>query len=337
MKNRMFGVLMCSTLLLFGCGSDPLDVDASSVKVELDYLNLDSALYHTPNSQREDLLGILASDYSDIIDYQTAYCFRVGLNPVTSMESDLQEFYSNPYVERLEKQIGKKFNDLPKRHEAITDGFKHIKFHLPNAKLPSGVIFTNSYFASSAFCTEENICMGLERYLGERSPVIKELPSEQFPQYIKRAFNDNYLERDAVCAWILTHIVPEKEDAYTIEAIVNWGKVLYLTEAAFPDKEQHEILRYTQKELDWAMENERSFWEFLVKQKLLYSKDDTQKANFLNEAPFTAGLPKKGPDRLGQFLGWRIIHSYMEQYDVPLQKLMDTPYTTLLQEYEITD
>ena len=70
---------------------------------------------------------------------------------------------------------------------------------------------------------------------------------------------------------------------------------------------------------------------------MLFAKSETDQAAFLQEAPFTSGLPQKGPDRLGQFLGYRIVASYMEQYDVTLQQLLDKPYNEILAEYEIDD
>jgi uncharacterized protein YjaZ len=74
-----------------------------------------------------------------------------------------------------------------------------------------------------------------------------------------------------------------------------------------------------------------------VKQNLLFVKSETDQAAFLQEAPFTAGLPQKGPDRLGQFLGYRIVCSYIEQTNLTLQELIDKPYNELLADYEIND
>jgi uncharacterized protein YjaZ len=73
-----------------------------------------------------------------------------------------------------------------------------------------------------------------------------------------------------------------------------------------------------------------------VDEKLLFSDNEKTQSNFLKDAPFTIGLPEKGPDRLGQFLGWRMIHSYMMQYpETTLQELIKIPYNTILQEYEV--
>jgi hypothetical protein len=339
MKNSLFIGLLALSTILVSCGSDPLDVDVSATKLEIDYLNMDSLLYKTPDSKRAAALDQLEPQYATIIEYQNFYCFKVGMNPEITLDQDLSEFYKNTYLQRLEKGIKRKFPNPKTNHEKIIEGFKHLKYHLPKAKMPKAIVYTNSYFSASAFCTEDMIAMGMERYLGSKTDVIKELPNAQFPQYIKEAMEPQFLERDAVCAWIFTHLIEEKEDAYTIEAIVNWGKILYLTEAAYPDMADATILRYNQKDYNWALKNERAFWDYLIQQKLLYSKDSQVKQNLLHEAPFTAGIQnaQNSPDRLGQFLGWRIIHSYMEQYDITLQELINKPYTTLIQEYEINE
>ncbi|MCC6701669.1 MAG: hypothetical protein IT221_09095 [Fluviicola sp.] len=323
---------------IYACSNDPLDVSIDANKLEIKYTNLDSLMNNASDDRLLSTLFDQRVRIPNVIDYQVSFCMQAGMITDTSALQKLKEYRNITYVKRLEKRIEEKFSDLPKRHQKIVDGFKHIQVHLPKAKMPKEIIYTNSNFASSAFCTQDEITMGLERYLGKNTDVIKELPQNQFYDWIKEAMDDQYFERDAVCAWILTHIVEEKEAANNIETAIIWGKILYLTEAAFPNDPKHIIIRYSEKDYQWALENERAFWDFLIQQKLLFTANEADKANLFSEAPFTAGLPMKdAPDRLGQFLGWRIIQSYMEQNDVTLQELVALPYTELLQFYEINE
>lgn len=329
--------LSISAGILIGCTNDPLDVSTDGVTFSLRQTNLDSMMTKTDSSQ---LLNVLMNErlrIPDVIDYQVTYCFGAGMVTDPNLSSNLNRFLEEPYVKRLEKRIRQKFPSPVKQTAAIQDGFKHLKVHFPNGKFPKEVVYLNSYFTSSVYCTEDEITIGLERYLGEKTDVISELPAQDFFPWIKAKFDPQYVERDAITGWTMRHFVKMKEHLTTIEAIIVWGKIIYLTEAAFPDRPKNWILRYTEKEYNWAMENERNFWDFLVDEKMLFKTDERMQANLLNDGPFTTGLPEKGPDRLGQFLGWRIIHSYMEQYDITLQQLMQLPYTTLLQEYEIDE
>jgi hypothetical protein len=216
----------------------------------------------------------------------------------------------------------------------LTKGFQHLKFHLPSVKVPEHIVFMNSFFASNAFSTEKQIGIGLERYLGKDSDVIKELPGDSFYQWMKDGLDERFLTRDAICSWIMTHVV-EEVNGNLAEQMIRWGKIIYLTEAAFPDKDHDVILRYKPEGLKWALEHERDVWTYLVQEKLLFKIDERLKINMLNDGPFTVGLPEKGQDRLGQFMGWRMVKKYMEIKRVSVEELIKTPYTAILAEYEI--
>jgi hypothetical protein len=94
-------------------------------------------------------------------------------------------------------------------------------------------------------------------------------------------------------------------------------------------------LRYSQKDYDWAIENEYALWKYLVDEKMLFKIDELNTKNLLGDGPFTPGLPEKGPDRLGQFLGYRMILKYMDINSVSLDELLKTTYSDILVEYEI--
>ncbi|MFN5877303.1 MAG: hypothetical protein ACK44B_00435, partial [Flavobacteriales bacterium] len=85
----------------------------------------------------------------------------------------------------------------------------------------------------------------------------------------------------------------------------------------------------------WAIVNEFATWQYLVKENLLFKIDELSTKNLLGDGPFTPGLPEKGPDRLGQFLGYRMVLKYMEIKGITLEELVKTPYTDILVEYEI--
>lgn len=328
----LFAVAVIS---LCACESDPLDVSPASGNLSIRYVHFDSLLVKTPKEGLEKAILQSKLRSGEIVDYVLGHCLSVGQLEDSGTVERVQLFKADPFVKRLEQRISQKFTTLDKQQKRISEGFSYLKHHFPKGKVPANVVFINSFFASNVFCTENEIGIGLERYLGPETDVIKELPGEQIFQWIKDEMRAEYIERDALTGWIMTHYVPEKRKNVA-EAIVYWGKILYLTEAAFPNDKEHLILRYTQKEYDWAIDNEYSFWKYLVDEKLLFSENERDQSNFLNDAPFTVGLPEKGPDRLGQFLGWRMIHSYMEQFpDTTLEELLKLPYNTILQEYEV--
>jgi hypothetical protein len=337
MRGLTWTAIVWMLLFLTSCGRDPLDVDISKSDYTLRSENFDKQIQDTKNANLPDIIGRLKDQYPELIDYQFYYCFKTGLPSDSVFGGHWDELTNNDYFNRLSKRLKEMYPRLRAHQASIESGFKRLKIHFPTGKFPTTLVFMNSFFASSIYCTENELAVGLERYLGPKTQEIKELPNEQFYDWIKIAMDEKYLDRDAVCGWIQTHMLPMKENMNHIEAMIYWGKVLYLTEAAYPEMDPAILMRYSQKNYDWANQNERNFWEYLVKQNLLFQKNATDQAGFVQEGPFTAGLPQKGPDRLGQFLGYRIVKSFIDQNDVTLQQLLDTPYTELLQQYEIND
>lgn len=321
-------------ILLLSCSNDPLGVDNSAVKLDLGFINLDSVLVNSNKDQLINYHHKFLNEIKEIYEYELGYCIGLGDPSDSTFYTGISAFLSDPYIARLEKQIAKNYPDLQNKRNRIHSGFKYLKYHIPTAKMPEKIVFMNSFFASNAFSTEKQIGIGLERYLGKETDVIKELPGTDFPEWVRDGMDSKFMERDAVSSWIMTHVV-EEVDGNLAENIVRWGKIIYLTRAAFPEDDAAYALRYSKEDFDWAVENEYAFWKYLVDEDLLFKIDELNTKNMLGDGPFTPGLPEKGPDRLGQFLGLRMIEKYMEINEIPLDKLIKLPYTEILAEYEI--
>jgi hypothetical protein len=334
-QKRKITLISVIFLLFTACKPNPLDVNVEGIVTELKFIRLDSIFVHVP---KQDLFQTIQRQkfmQGEIIDYQLGYCLGVGKLEDSSTMTRVKAFVEDKYIARVEKRIQEKFQNLSSEKRKITSGFQHLKYHFPKGNQPQNIVFMNSFFASNVFCTENEIGIGLERYLGAETDVIQELPPQEIHQWVKEGMDANFLERDVLTAWIMTHYVP-KENGNLATEMIRWGKIIYLTEATFPQVDKSVILRYNHEQLKWANENEFAFWKYLVDEKLLFSNQERDKTNFLNEAPFTIGLPEKGPDRMGQFLGWKMVHSYMAKY--PKTKLIDLiqiPYNEILAEYQI--
>ena len=332
LKNILIvGLVLVSTL---SCSSDKLNVSIDSVKIGTKFIRLDSIIANSDSSGIIDFNNKFKNEIEEIYNYQIGYCLRIGEISDTAFVNSINQFNNDKGIIGIHKSIEEKFADVSNHKSEITKGLKHLKVHFPKNKIPDNIVFMNSLFNSNAFSTENEIGIGLERYLGHENEMVQKLPSEPFYDWIKKAMDVTYLELDAICSWIITHYVPEVEGSLA-EHIIYWGKVLYLTEAAFPSKEKNIILRYSPQQYEWAKENENSFWNYLVQEKILFKNNGLEKANLLNEGPFTIGLPEESPDRLGQFLGWKIVHDFMHKKDISLEELIKTPYNNILQEYEI--
>ena len=85
---------------------------------------------------------------------------------------------------------------------------------------------------------------------------------------------------------------------------------------------------YTEQQLVWARENESQIWRYFVERELLYSTDKGLDARFLDPAPFSKFrlmLDNESPGRIGRYMGWQIVRSFMDTHEVSLRELLQTP------------
>jgi hypothetical protein len=329
-----FLAVFSSLFILASCASNFLDIDVEDQNVSIDFIQLDSLMFKADSKERLALHQSMQSQIPHLYEYNLAYCLKFRGMQDSIFTSSIQQFYSDPYINKLEQRLSMQFNNTQSFKVGIIDGFKHLKYHFPKGKIPSAVVFMNSLFTANAFCTETEIGIGLERYLPMKTDVIQQLPPDQFYNWIKEGFDERYIVRDALCSWVMTHYVDEVK-GNLIENCIYWGKILYLTKAALPELSDALLLRYSDKDFNWALENESQLWNYLVKDKVLFKIDERMIRNLITEGPFSVGLPEEGPDRLGQFLGYRIVQKYMEIEQIPLNELLNKSYTDILVEYEI--
>jgi uncharacterized protein YjaZ len=68
-------------------------------------------------------------------------------------------------------------------------------------------------------------------------------------------------------------------------------------------------------------------WRYFIEKELLYSDDQKLIPRFINMAPFSKfylEIDNDTPGRVGAWIGWQIVRSYMENNKVSLQQLLNS-------------
>ena len=137
-------------------------------------------------------------------------------------------------------------------------------------------------------------------------------------------------------AYLSLKLLKNKENLQFAEKMIYWGKVLYLINASIPDAELSLICRYSSDDFKYAEDKEADIWKHIIDQKMLYKRNDLTDKGWFSEAPFTLGLPNNSPQRLGQYIGFKMVLSYMNvNSDISLKELIKVSYTDIMQEYKI--
>ena len=319
---------------LFACHQDPYDVNIDQAHLKVKYLNLDSTFrYSTPRQQIAEVKQLIKTDF-DLSQFCFPYALQVSTKTDSAFINGLQRTYAHPFY----KQIGKALDQRNKwrylTFAQISAGMKRLHILAPKVPVAKTVCFAYTQFAASAYASEQTIVLGQERYLGPNHQLIKTLPAQQFYDWIKEGMAPEYATSDALLIWLSSNVLKPTDENLASE-MIRWGKMLAIAEIIAPEIPLQRVLRYTKQDLDWAIKAERGFWEYLVDQQFLFKMDQELNMNLLNEGPYTIGLPQESPDRMGRFLGYRIVKQYIEQEQPTLQVLLDTPYHQILKKYEV--
>ena len=112
------------------------------------------------------------------------------------------------------------------------------------------------------------------------------------------------------------------------------GKVMYLLSVFMPEEKPQDIMGYSAEQWKWATTNEKQVWGYIIDQKHLFSTDVLLIKKYMNDAPFTAPLSQDSPGRMGTWLGWQIVQSYMNKNpNISLTDLMkENNYQKMLED-----
>ena len=112
------------------------------------------------------------------------------------------------------------------------------------------------------------------------------------------------------------------------------GKIMYLLQQILPEEKGYRLLGFTAEQEEWCWNNEEQIWRFLIENDYLFSTQQRIMTKYLNDAPFTSGMPVESPGRAVVWTGYRIVGKYMQKKkNVSLERLMaEQDYHKILRE-----
>ena len=147
-----------------------------------------------------------------------------------------------------------------------------------------------------------------------------------FPIISRKITNKREIVVDVALKLIERQITPSANRTF-IGKMIAEGKKLYLLDLYLPEKSDHLKIGYSKEKLNWAIANESQVWRYFIEHDMLYSTDTNLGKRFLQDAPFSKfylSEDSRSPGRIGQWMGWQIVRSFMEKNDVSLQTFLET-------------
>ncbi|MFD0864008.1 gliding motility lipoprotein GldB [Sungkyunkwania multivorans] len=307
MIKKGIAFLLLAVFFLSACKKEnKVETEIAKIPVEIDVDRFEQEFYKSP-------IGQLQS-----IKRKYPYLF-----PVQYKDSFWLQRKKDTLQLELVAQVDETFGGLGQEKENIRALFQHIKYYFPSFDPPHVITLTSDVdYENKVIYADSLLLISLDTYLGESNYLY-----EGLSQYKRANMRKSMLLSDIANA-ITGRKVRQPQNRIFLYQMIYHGKILYLKDKLLPLLPDKDKIGYSQEQLQWAAENEQFIWRYFVENDMLYETDPKLLQRFIYDAPFSKfylEIDSESPGRLGQWLGWQIVRSFMNNNDVSLQQLLETP------------
>ncbi len=278
----------------------------TSKNVEINILRYEQDLFNIDQSNMSAAFASMYGKYPENI-------IAKGSWNNTEMLQSIRGFISDPVITEIYKDTQKQFSDLSEFKNAITPAMTLYLTHFPNERIPdfctlvSGIDFQ----MPQVFGYENTIFICLDMYLGKD---YKQYAQAGMPKYIAARCDKKYMATDCFSKALVYRHLPDKTLVTLLDNMVDAGKKMLFTQTMFPTTPAQDILGYSKEQYKWATSHESAVWHALIEKNKVYDNSEDVIRRMMDETPFTRDFGNDSPGRLGVFIGYQIVQSYMKSH-----------------------
>ncbi|MCF6280203.1 MAG: gliding motility lipoprotein GldB [Flavobacteriaceae bacterium] len=300
--TRIVGFLLM-IVLFFGCEDDQKKIiDVSNINVNITVDRFEQKFYKTSEKNFKELKKDYAFMLSNADD-------SVWLNKIKSEDER--------YLFKESERIFSNFSDVKQNLKNL---FKHIKYYNPKFKSPKVITHISDLdFEYPVIYSDSLLFISLDMYLGKDNIVYR-----SFPSYLSENYKKDRIVVD-VAKDIINQSYQKSKNRTFLYRMINEGRIIYLIDSYLPAISDDLKIGYSKERLVFAEQNEMDIWKYFIEKELLYSNDKNLNKRFIDNAPFSKFYlesDQETPGRIGVWIGWQIVQSYMKNNDVTLQQLL---------------
>ncbi len=222
--------------------------------------------------------------------------------------------------QQLTTEVAKKYPSETKLKEDVELLFQHIKYYFPQVNIPNIVTSTSDVdYRNKIIASDSLLIIALDTYLGKDHYFY-----EGIPKYVRKNMNEEMIVSDVADVYA-QQFTPRPQKRNFLAQMIYYGKMLYLKDLWMTQVEDQIKIGYSKEEYSWVQENEIEIWRNFVENEYLFSTNAKLASRFINPAPFSKfylEIDNQSPGRVGRYIGWQIVKSYMEKNDVSLQYML---------------
>ena len=307
--------------MLYGCRNKHQYIPKNIEPVLVEIVRFDSAqLAVRPDSIEVDIRKLYA-DYEEFMPIYVEGILRIPIEDTAYLCEMYAQFLTDTVMGFVQTNTlaQNKFADVDSLQRALNRGFSRLHYLYPDWDIPTKVYLYVSGFNSSIMYYEDMMGVGVDMYLGSDYPYYNQVVYN----YQKHTMSKEFVTCDLLNMYIAYNISYNSKYNRLLEQMIFRGKQMFLLSELLPDIPVWDVIGYTKEQWQWCERYERAIWNRIMSKKDLFKTESMLLNSYMNDGPFTSEISQESPGRLGLWVGWRIVDSYMRNNEnVTIQQLI---------------
>ena len=314
---RTLIIFVCFVAMLSSCSSDGCREipNTKGIEVDIKIERLEQELFSLPS--QEAVMDFLQEHQS----FARLFLFSEEYPNDSILAASIYKVINDPHIDTLYQETLAEFAEMEILELEFAEAFENIKSFYPQFTVPK-IQTAVTGFANDMYVSDSLIIIGLDYFVGDNAtfrPV-------DLPQYILDRYQKEYIVPSIVLILSNQFNNTEVRDKTLLAEMIYYGKAYYFTSRVLPCTNDSLLIGYTGEDMIEVNENEDIIWASFLHNQILYETDHEMKKKFIGERPKVHEIGEKCPGRIGTWVGWEIVQSFMNSHDkVTLQELMKNP------------
>jgi hypothetical protein len=198
------------------------------------------------------------------------------------------------------------FGDLEDITTQFEDAFRNIKYYYPEF-IPPKIQFVFTGLTQDMYVSDSVIIIGLDYYLGDGATYRP----MNIPEYILKRYRKENIVPNTLLLLSQKFNATDIQDKTLLSDMIFYGKSFYFSKQMLPCVPDSIFLGYTPQEMKDIFYSQEIIWANFIENELLFDTNHIIKDKFISERPKTLEIGQNCPGRIGRWVGWEIIKSYM--------------------------
>ena len=282
--------------------------DVSAVNVELE--RLEEELFNCQSLAEVEFFlkshPSFATFFLDANDYPDASVLASKIFPLIG----------DPYIDTLYSEAKQTYGDFSDVASEVTDAVGRMKTLFPEMPIPKLQTAVTGLYRD-LYISDTLIIVGLDFFIGKKA-TYKPM---DIPDYILSKYNKENMPV-TITKFLSGGYVTKGKKETLLSEMIDFGKTYYLLSRLMPCTADSLIISYTPKEMTAVDNNQAIIWANFVENEILYETSHITKRKFLGERPNVHEISRDCPGRVGAWIGWKIVESYMSVNTVSIHELI---------------